>query len=205
MKTLERGFKAWAERTSASLRRELDVQIDQPLRPVDLADYLGVRLLTPSDVPNVTSDVLQQLLKVDRFGWSAVGLESTDSALVIYNPSMSVGRQASDVTHELSHFILGHRPATIIFSESLDLGMRSFDQKQEDEANCLAWTLLLPRVSLVWSESEGLEVNEIASTFGVTTTLVTFRQNTTGIKNQFAFRRKGPARPRSRKAPRAKV
>ena len=64
--------------------------------------------------------------------------------VVVYNDRKSNGRQASDITHELAHVILSHDPATVILSESVDLSMRTFDQKQEDEANCLAWALLLP-------------------------------------------------------------
>jgi hypothetical protein len=184
MKTLERGFKAWAERTSAAFRRELSVPPDGPLSPWQLADYFGIRLITPPEVPGITDDVLDQLLEHDPWGWSGVGLQVDGKSLVIYNPKKSLGRQSSDITHELSHTILDHEPATIIFSAELDLGLRSFNQKQEDEANCLAWTLLLPRDGLVRARRRGLSVEQIADQFGVTTSLVTFRLNTTGISAQ---------------------
>jgi Zn-dependent peptidase ImmA (M78 family) len=146
--------------------------------------------MTPNDVPNITLDVLEQLLEEDPWGWSGVGIQVDDHALVIYNPRKSIGRQASDITHELSHNILEHQPATIIYSAEMDLGLRSFNQKQEDEANCLAWSLLLPREGLVRAKRRRLSVDEIASQFGVTTSLVTFRLNTSGVSTQLKVRRK---------------
>lgn len=189
MKTLERGFKAWAERMSVSVRQELDISIDQPLPPIRLAEYLDVELWTPRDVPGITKDVLDDLLKHDPFGWHAIGLQVDNQAIVIYNPRKSASRQVSDVTHELAHIILDHQPATIIYSAELDLGMRSFDQKQEDEANCLAWSLLLPRESLVYAKRRRMSVESIARHFGVSESLVTFRMNTSGIRKQFGTRR----------------
>ena len=44
MKTLERGFKSWAERTSILLRKELDINVDEQLNLQNLADYLNVKL-----------------------------------------------------------------------------------------------------------------------------------------------------------------
>lgn len=189
MKTLERGFKAWAERTSLALRRELKLSADDPLSPWNLAEYLGIRLMTPHDVPDIAPDVLDQLLEADPWGWSGVGLQVDGNALVIYNPRKSIGRQSSDITHELSHNILEHQPATIIYSAEMDLGLRSFNQKQEDEANCLAWSLLLPREGLVRAKRRRLSVDQIASQFGVTNSLVTFRINMSGVRAQFSVRR----------------
>jgi hypothetical protein len=189
VKTLERGFKAWAERTSLAVRRELELSADESLSPWRLADYLGVSLVTPNDIPGITQDVLEQLLQIDPWGWSGVGLQVDGQALVIYNPRKSPGRQSSDITHELSHNMLEHQPATIIYSAEMDLGMRSFNQKQEDEANCLAWSLLLPREGLVQAKRRRLTVEQIAAQFGVTTSLVTFRLNMSGVGAQFNARR----------------
>ncbi len=187
MKGLERGFKAWAERTSLSLRKELDVSVDQPLPLNDLAEYFGIQLLTPNDIPGMTEDILIQLLEKSPDAWSAVGLQINGQRIVIYNPKHSKGRQASDITHELSHFILEHQPAKIVLSsdEELEqLWMRSFDQKQEDEANCLAWTLLLPRDGLVRSLFRRMSQAQIAEHYGVSQQLVSFRINSTGVKKQ---------------------
>jgi Zn-dependent peptidase ImmA (M78 family) len=62
------------------------------------------------------------------------------------------------------------------------LVMRSYDQKQEDEASWLAWALLLPREGLLISRRTKLTVLQIAERFGVTETLVNFRLRMTGVE-----------------------
>ena len=191
--TLDRGFKAWAERTATAIRAELDLSSTAPLPPARLAEHLGVVLWTCADVPGITSDILQQLIVNDPCGWSAVTVAVQDRVIVVYNDRKSRGRQASDITHELAHVILSHDPATVILSESIDLSMRTFDQKQEDEANCLAWALLVPRDALFDARKSRLPLDSIATAFGVTETLVQYRLRMTGIDLQLQRRRRSSA------------
>ena len=187
--TLERGFKSWAERTSLAFRKELGVSIEHPLSPEAVAEYLDIELWTPLQVPGITQDIINQLLKIDPWGWSAAGVQVNERGIVIYNPRHSRPRQVSDITHELSHFLLDHQPAKIILSADLDgLSMRSFNQKQEDEANCVAWTLLLPRDGLLIAKQRRLSIEQIAEQYGVAKSLVTFRLNTTGVEKQLRAR-----------------
>jgi Zn-dependent peptidase ImmA (M78 family) len=186
--TLDRGFKAWAERTATSIRAELKLSATAPLPPGDLAEHLGVVLWTCADVPGITSDIVQQLAVRDPWGWSAVTVAVHSRVIVVYNDRKSRGRQASDITHELAHVILSHEPATVILSESVDLSMRTFDQKQEDEANCLAWALLLPRDALFAARKRRQPLDHIATAFGVTETLVQYRLRMTGIDVQLQRR-----------------
>ena len=188
--TLDRGFKAWSERTATSIRTELGLSKTAPLEPARLAEHLDVVLWTCANVPGITPDILQQLAVKDPWGWSAVTVAVEGRIIVVYNDRKSGGRQASDITHELAHVILSHEPATVILSESVDLTMRTFDQKQEDEANCLAWALLLPRDALFDARKSRLSVDSIATTFGVTETLVQYRLRMTGIDVQLQRRRR---------------
>src|SRR5437016_1394810 len=158
MSTLERGFKSFAERTAGSLRTELGLAPHDPLEPVRLAEYLGVKLLEPRQISGLPGDVTGQLLERDPWGWSAVTLFLGEDVLVIYNPRKSKGRRASDITHELAHVILNHEPSTLILSQDGALGMRTFNPKQEDEANWLSWCLLLPREALIHSRRAKLSV-----------------------------------------------
>jgi len=182
--TLDRGFKAWAERTAAAIRTELGLSATAPLPPGRLAEHLDVILWTCADVPGITPDIIQQLAVNDPWGWSAVTVAVQGRVIVVYNDRKSSGRQASDITHELAHIILSHEPATVILSEAVDLSMRTFDQKQEDEANCLAWALLLPRDALFDARKKRLPLARIATQFGVTETLVQYRLRVTGIEVQ---------------------
>src|SRR5260370_40000759 len=108
--------KSWAGRTAGSFRRELGLSDESPLDLRAPAEVLGVRLMTPNDLPGLPKEVLQVLLVEDPGGWSAVSLTAGDSAVVIYNPCHSKARQVSDIAHELAHFILSHQPSKVVVS-----------------------------------------------------------------------------------------
>jgi len=184
MATLERGFKSWAERTALSLRRELGLAGDSPLDPKRLAEYLEVQVWTPDDVPDLPIQLRNQLLLVDPGGWSAVSQFDEGHGVIIYNPRHSKGRQASDIMHELAHFILDHEQGTMIMSHDGSTVMRSYDRKQEDEANWLAWCLLLPRDALVRARRAGMTEAQIAERYAVSEQLVSFRLQMSGVDAQ---------------------
>lgn len=192
MPTFERGFKAWAERTASAVRRDLGLSATQPLDPRRLAEYLGIRLLSPDDLPGLPADVRTQLLETDPWGWSAATLVLATTTLVVYNPRKSQGRQASDIIHELAHVMLGHEPAQVVFSEDGQMATRTFDQKQEDEANWLGWALLLPRDALMAARRARMATAQIAEAYGVTERLVGFRLQMTGVEAQMRRRRLPP-------------
>jgi hypothetical protein len=181
MSSLVRGFKTWAERTAASLRRELDLEPSAPISPTQLAAFLEVHLWTPRDVPGLSQASLDQLLIHDPSGWSAVACRVNGDDVVIYNPEHSAGRQASDVVHELAHIILGHEPGKIVLSQDGSMVMRSFDMRQEAEANCLGWTILLPREALINAVRARQSTPEIARRYGVSERLVQYRRQITGV------------------------
>lgn len=190
MPTFDRGFKSWAERTSINIRREMGLAPHEPLDPLELAKSLDIEICTPQDIPGLPHDVLSQLLDADPWGWSGVSLiQPGDKGLIIYNPRKSKGRRASDIAHELAHFILDHQPGTLYVHPDNNIAMRTFDIKQEDEANWLAWCLLLPRDALVKAKSKGLTATTIADQYGVTERLVTYRLGTTGVNLQVERRR----------------
>lgn len=186
----ERGFKSWAERVSLSFRQDLGLKQDSPLYPEQLAECLNIQLCTPNQIPNLPQEILDQLLKHDPSGWSAVSVYRDGQGLVIYNPTHSKGRQSSDIMHELSHVIRDHKPATIIMNQDGSIVMRSYNQAQEEEANWLAWTLLLPREALLSSIKNSLSIDQIADIFKVSKTLVKFRLSVTGIDTQIRSSKK---------------
>jgi Zn-dependent peptidase ImmA (M78 family) len=108
---------------------------------------------------------------------------SPDRAIVIYNPAHPPGRQAGDVAHELAHIVLDHKAGTLIMSQDGAMVMRSYDRKQEEEADWLS-RLLLPRDGLMWARREGLTPTQIATHFGVTEPLVVYRLRMTGVDAQ---------------------
>ena len=78
------------------------------------------------------------------------------SDIVVYKPVSSKSRVNSVVMHELAHIILGHELADALVTEDGSLAPSNFDQNQEDEADWLAGTLLLPRPALIHIRKQGL-------------------------------------------------
>ena len=72
--------------------------------------------------------------------------------------------------------------------------VRSYDEKQEEEANWLGWCLLLPRESLVLARKTRLTTPQVAQHFGVNEQLVTYRTRITGINSQFRVAKRSTSR-----------
>lgn len=190
MATLERGFKSWCERVASAMRVELKLEQHAPLPARILAAHLAIEIVTPFDLTGLPADILTQLTQTDRSGWSAVSFTVDDVTTIIVNSRHSIGRQSSNIMHELAHVILEHEPSQLILLESGQFAMRSFDAKQEDEANWLGWTLLLPRAALMLCAARHLTPAAIATEYGVSEQLVSFRRHVTGIDMQTRQRRR---------------
>ncbi|HKR41276.1 MAG TPA: ImmA/IrrE family metallo-endopeptidase [Paraburkholderia sp.] len=181
---LERGFKAWSERMALSLRSGLEIAPEAPLAANRLAQHLDINLRTLRDFAEMPIDVVSQLTISDPSGWSAVSFDLSGVTTIIHNDRNSAGRQSSDIMHELAHVIRGHEPSQLILSDSFDFAMRSYDSKQEDEANWLGWAILLPRPALARCADLGMSNKEIALEYTVSEQLVAFRRRITGIDRQ---------------------
>ncbi len=189
MAKLDRGFKSWSERVAEAMRIELGVAAHAPLPARQLAEHLNISVITPHDIPEMPAEALKQLTETDRYGWSAVSFTIDGSTTIIQNAGNSVGRQSSDLTHELAHIILEHEPSQLILSETGKFAMRSFNEKQEDEANWLAGVLLLPRAALARCIARRLSSAAIAMEYVVSEKLVKYRRSVTGVDLQHARRR----------------
>lgn len=184
----ERGFKSWCEITSLQIRKELGLPPADPLAPSRLAGYLDVKLWTPIDINGASAEVLSVLLYNEKYGWSAITVSRNGQDAVIYNPTHSASRQSSDIMHELSHLLMGHRPATVLLISSGAVALRSFDRKQEDEAAWLSGCLLLPRPALVAIRESGTPLQKACAAYHVSEELLTYRLNVTGVNAQVSRR-----------------
>lgn len=186
-----RGFKTWAENSAITFRRNLHLHDVDPLDHVELARHIGIRLWTPRDVPTLPQASLDHLLSTAGDEWSAVSVTVGKTGIIVYNPSHSSARQASDIMHELAHIIRGHKPSQVIPSiVQPGIFLRTFDPLQEAEANWLAGCLLLPRVALAHCETKQVPQQEVCRHYGVSAELYKYRLNVTGVKRQFASRRR---------------
>jgi Zn-dependent peptidase ImmA (M78 family) len=180
----ERGFKTWCEKYSTDKRKELGLSAHAPLNTRELATNLGVRVMEPGGITGLTSESIQILLRNDGKTpscWSAVTVVVGAKVLVILNSSHSLARQASDLTHELAHRILGHEAVEVDITEDGLMLLKSYDKKDEDEADWLSGCLLLPRHSLMAIKRQGVEHADAAIRYGVSAKMLTYRMAMTGM------------------------
>ena len=186
---MERGFKARCERMAQSLRVELGLASIDPLPPNDLASYLDVAVWSVTDL-GLSEDDTVQLVEIDPDSWSAITISALRREAIIVNPAHKGGRYSSDVMHELAHLLLRHDPSTVFFADKSEVALRGFDRLAEEEATWLAAALLLPRDALVHLRQRGVSDERACELYGVSTRLLTFRMNVTGMARQFRRRRK---------------
>lgn len=183
---LRRGFKTWCENAARGYRRELGLSRFDPLPPRLLANFLGILVWIPSEIPDLEPSVLQHLTVKDADSWDAVTIQFAGQKLVVLNDTPDVGRQNNSLAHEASHIILRHEPAHIFVSNDGHLIMNEYNRLHEDEANCLAGTILVPREALLNVVRQGMSDQQAAAHFGVSLSLLRMRRNTTGINKQLA-------------------
>ncbi|MDR3483176.1 MAG: ImmA/IrrE family metallo-endopeptidase [Burkholderiaceae bacterium] len=185
----ERGFKTWCEKYAVDARSELNLKSSDPLDPRKLAANLKIRVWTPDQVPGLSAESLQILLRNDGKSpscWSAVTLVVGTRIVVVLNSSHSKGRQSSDLMHELSHRIRGHETHDMEASPAGIMLLSAYDKKQEEEADWLSGCLLLPREALVWIKGNHIDPNEAAQIFGVSKRMLDYRMAMTGVNRQYA-------------------
>lgn len=177
------GFKAQAERISASARQSLNVSLFDPLDAKRYASYVGVLVLTVEEL-NLTENARRQLLEVDSASWSGMTIRESGLVGVLVNPTHSPERQASTMMHELSHVVLKHNPVRVDVSSAGILLVSEYSADDEDEANWLSGALLLPRDALKHYRGKGWSAPEITAHFGVSQQMYDWRIRMTGVDIQ---------------------
>jgi Zn-dependent peptidase ImmA (M78 family) len=187
---LVRGFKTKCENISAEIRKKLGLRKYDPLAPKALAEYLGVYLSEPTGVKYLSEQSLRQLLYKDKDSWSAVTVSYLNIDIIVYNPTHSPWRRSSDIMHELSHIILGHKPSQIVFlTPDSRIALRDYNEDLEEEAIWLSGCLLLPREALISIKRSDLSNSKACYRYGVSSDLLTFRMNMTGVNYQISATR----------------
>ena len=187
MTTFRRGFKTWCESTALQYRTALRLDAAEPLPARQLAAHIGVRVVGIEQVPGLSPKALSQLTKGDPESWSGLLVAHRGINLVVINTAHSTGRQSSSLMHECSHVILNHKPAQVLQSPGGIL-ISSYDRQQEDEADWLGGTLLLPRVALLKIAQEGPDYPEHTRAYGVSDDMLRMRLDRTGVSIQMRRR-----------------
>ncbi len=174
-----RGFKSGAERIAIELRQELGLQLEQRLDAGVLAKHLCVPVLSLHDVAHLAREEVRHFLGRGRNAFSAVTIHvSRFKRVIVTNPAHATTRQMNTLCHELSHIVLEHEaevPLNIA-------GGRDWNGAQEREADWLASCLLIPHEAAHAAARAGHSDDDVASTFGVSRALATWRMRMTGAR-----------------------
>src|SRR5262249_16404767 len=129
------GFKAEAERISAELRSEIDLEAHERLNPMELAEHLAIPVLALDEVSRKTpsSSFGRYFSETDPDSFSAVTIFQGRNRFIVHNNTHHPNRQASNLGHEISHTVLEHEPTAIVDS----MGERFWNSEVEDEATWL--------------------------------------------------------------------
>jgi Zn-dependent peptidase ImmA (M78 family) len=176
---MKRGFKAEAERISAELRSELDLELDGKLDPQQLAEHLAIPIISLTQLSRAArgSSFGPYFTDTDQDSFSAITVFEGHSRFIVHNDTHHPHRQSSNLTHEISHTVLEHDPAPIAASD----GNRFWDSEIEEQANWLGAALLVPREAALQMILSGRTAEEIAAHFGVSDALCKWRIRQTGI------------------------
>lgn len=180
----ERGFKSWCENTAVVIRRRLGINSSAPLSPYDLAGRMGVLVWKLEDVAGLGQETREYLSSMQGDEWSAITVLVNGEEIILINPTHSIARQSTDLMHELAHIIKKHDAARVFVSES-GYALRTFDEKQEAEADWFAGTLLLPRAVLEHCAYNHTPLYTILEDYAVSKALYNYRMRMTGVNRQY--------------------
>ena len=180
---LKRGFKAQAERLAKEYREQLNIHPCGPLCAFKLANHLKVPIYDVKEIVTQTND-----LKIFSGGnggdceWSALTMTTEiGNTIIIHNAFHSPARQQSNVMHEIAHILCKNELIEPETDFTIPMGMRFFDEVQEEEAKCLGATLQLASPCLLWAKKRNMTNEEIAAYFNASLEMVNYRINITGI------------------------
>jgi Zn-dependent peptidase ImmA (M78 family) len=183
---LRRGFKAWAETESQRQRQYLGLLARDRLPANLLANFMGITILTIHDIPDIPTKILNQLTIKDTQSWSAFTISSEVGHVIIHNIVHTLGRQESNLMHEMAHLICQHHPGGLVHITNIPYPLRSFNKEQEEEASWLGSCLQLPRSCLLWAVQTGMNDTAIANYYVASLKLVRYRRQITGINHQLS-------------------
>jgi Zn-dependent peptidase ImmA (M78 family) len=179
---LKAGFRKNSEKISLSFRKELGLNLFDPLPARVLAKHLKIEILTPKDIIGLTQPKKDILLNKGSKEWSAVTILTENNYIIIHNDSHLPERQESNLMHEVAHILCEHKVSSI---DSVDgLLFRRYNPEQEAEASFMGACLQLPRLALKWALSRGMQLEQIAIHFNASIEMVRFRTNITYVKKK---------------------
>lgn len=179
---MRRGFKTEANEVAREVRAELRLRTEDPLDPWKLAAHLEIPIIGLSEYRVELPECVRQFSSKDQGAFSAVTVFRGPARMIVHNDYHFLGRQASNLAHELSHALLLHPPTPALDHR----GCRNWDDEVEDEADWLAGALLVSEEAALAVVRRKLSVEAAAALYGVSPKMMQFRINVTGARVRIA-------------------
>ena len=176
--TLRRGFISEANEIALSIRTELDLGASAPLSPWRVAQHLDIPVVGMSNLTNQAPSAVIHFSHGSQSAFSGATVFDGLCRMIVHNDSHSPGRQANDVSHELSHALLLHQPGPAMDN----LGCRFWDGTIEEEAAYLGAALLVPQEAALSIVRRGVTTQAAALEYGVSPTMITYRIRITAAR-----------------------
>jgi len=185
-RSFKHGFKAECESLAAAVRAEIGVRTREPLDPRALAADLGIPVKPLSSLSGngEVAAAVHHVMTVDPSVLSAMTIFPDwprRRRVIIFNDANIDSRQNSDIAHELAHGLRLHEPRHAIVH-----GCRDYSKLEEEEAAWLSGCLLVPRDAAFAVAMSGAPIETAAIEYGVSTQMMSWRVNMTGVKVQAA-------------------
>lgn len=185
-----RGFKTEANAIASEVRAELGLTALAPLNPHDLAAHLDIPVHPLSGFSDLAEESVRVFSGTEQGAFSAVTVFRGRRREIVHNDSHSLGRQHSNIAHELAHGLLLHEPQPALD----DRGCRFWDGDAEDEANFLGAALLLTEQAALAIVRRGVKPEDACRHFCISKRMLQYRLNVTGahirVQRERARRRK---------------
>ncbi len=179
---LRRRFIGEANEIALSIRTELGLVASAPMSPWVVAEHLDIPVVKMSSLSNEAPTGVAHFSSRSQSDFSGLTVFYGLSRMIVHNDFHSLGRQANDVSHEVSHALLRHQP-----SPALDnLGCRFWDGRIEEEAAYLGGALLVPQEATLSIARRGLTTQAAALEYGVLQSLITYRMRITAARVRVA-------------------
>ena len=177
---MRRGFKSEANAIAREVREELSLSRTSPLNVWRLAGHLNIPVIPLSSFRGRAPKAAELFLNGGAGSFSGVTVFRGSKRTIVFNDAHILGRQASDIGHELSHGLLLHTPSSAVDGR----GCRLWHRNIEDEANWLSGALLVPEEAALLIVRRGWSLSEAAGKYGVTQAMVRYRINVTGARKR---------------------
>ncbi len=181
----ERGFKSRAERTAVRLRKSLGISSTDPIDMWAVANKHSIPIWHPDDIAGLDAAAKKVLLEEDSSSWSAITIKFDSKTVIVLNSAHTKARQASNLAHEISHLIIGHKGAQTFMNTDAGLLLASYNKEEEKEADWLAGCLLLPREACIYIKKQKLTDEQVEKKYGISIQMLKYRMNVTGVAKEY--------------------